>query len=517
MNSMSNTFGIGNIIFLVFIVGLLQSTGLAETPYQIAWVDQLGTATHDCGHGVSTDTNGNVFISGHTAGSLGGDHVGGNDAFIIKYNGSGNRSWSRQLGTTSSDISYGVSVDPTGNAFISGYTYGNLDGINAGYQDAFVARYDESGVMDWTRQLGTANRDISCGVSTDANGNAFISGYTYGSLDGDNFGSADAFVTKYDASGSLLWTRQLGSTDDDISNGVSTDVDGNVFISGNTYGSLYGDNAGNDDAFVTKYNNSGTLQWTRQIGSTEGDSSCGVSTDANGNVFISGYTYGSLDGDNFGSADAFVTKYDASGSLLWTRQLGTTGWDNSRSVFADAEGNVFISGITNGDFGGGSAGNCDAFVGKYDGSGNLLWTRQFGTADYDIAFGVSTDGVGNVFIAGETEGNFGDTNAGYTDAFIIKLVRAGDYNHDGYIDQADFTTWADSYGDSGMNLPADGNGDRVIDQADYTIWADNYGSTLTTPPTTPIPEPTTLAFLLTLTTLTLLNRSSRRSSTRKTT
>ncbi|MCI0491519.1 MAG: SBBP repeat-containing protein, partial [Planctomycetes bacterium] len=156
-------------------------------------------------------------------------------------------------GSTVDDYSQGVSADGLGNVYISGTTLGSLGGPNAGYTDAFVSKYDAAGVLQWTRQLGSGSWDVSWGVSADGLGNVYISGSTGGSLGGPNAGGGDAFVAKYDAAGALKWTEQLGSTVDDYSQGVSADGLGNVYISGYTLGSLGGPNAGSCDAFVAKY------------------------------------------------------------------------------------------------------------------------------------------------------------------------------------------------------------------------------------------------------------------------
>ena len=107
----------------------------------------------------------------------------------------------------------------------------------------------------------------------------------------------------------LSWKRQLGTSSSDSSNGVATDRNGNVYVSGITYGSLAGANQGTIDAWVAKYNSSGTLVWKRQLGTDSEDRSNGVATDSNGNVYISGYTQGSLAGANQGAIDAWVVKY----------------------------------------------------------------------------------------------------------------------------------------------------------------------------------------------------------------
>lgn len=369
-----------------------------------------------------TDAAGNVLISGYTQGSLDGQpYAGGSDAFVSKYDTSGNLLWTRQQGTSNTDVSKGVAVDAAAHVFISGYTNGDLDGTNAGSDDAFVSKYDTSGSFLWTRQLGTADQDISQAVAADADGSVFISGYTNGDLDGFNAGGYDAFVTKYNASGSLLWTRQLGKSNNERSYGVAADVNGDVLISGYTYSRLDGNNAGSSDAFVSKYDTSGNLLWTRQLGTSGPDKSWGVATDAAGNVFITGDTTGSLGGANAGNTDAFVSKYDTSGNLVWTRQQGTSGNDISLGVTADSAGNVFITGYTFGSLGGLNAGDWDAFVSKYDTSGSLLWTRQLGTSAWDQSCGVTADAAGNVFSSGQTDGDLDGLNAGWTDGFIVKF------------------------------------------------------------------------------------------------
>ena len=144
--------------------------------------------------------------------------------------------------------------------------------------------------VSWGRQLGTAGSDQCHGVSADALGNVYICGFTTGALGGANLGSLDAFVSKYDAQGRLLWTRQLGSTEEDQAESVSADGLGNVYIAGFTAGSLNVPNAGGYDAFVSKYDADGKLEWTRQFGTSADDESTGVSADGLGNVYVTGYT-----------------------------------------------------------------------------------------------------------------------------------------------------------------------------------------------------------------------------------
>ncbi len=163
--------------------------------------------------------------------------------------------WTRQLGTDGIDIGYGVSVDSSGNAYVTGITYGGLDGnTNVGFDDMFLTKYDTSGTRLWTQQLGTSSLEIGNGVSVDSSGNAYVTGGTQGGLDGNtSAGSWDMFLTKYNTAGTKLWTKQLGTSSLEIGNGVSVDSSGNAYVTGGTQGGLDGNTSvGGSDMFLVK-------------------------------------------------------------------------------------------------------------------------------------------------------------------------------------------------------------------------------------------------------------------------
>ena len=298
------------------------NVGVACIPPWIG-TKQLGVAGQNTlGYSVATDASGNVYVAGYTKGGLDGNTLTGTyDFFVTKYNSSGVKQYTRQLGVAAKDTSgRSVATDASGNVYVSGYTDGGLDGNTlTGTLDSFVTKYDSSGVKQYTRQLGVAAKDTSGrSVATDASGNVYVSGYTDGGLDGNTLtGTLDSFVTKYDSSGVKQYTRQLGVAGGSASGwSVATDASGNVYVAGSTTGGLDGNTlTGTRDFLVTKYNSSGVKQYTRQLGVagqiTYGQS---VATDANGNVYVAGETKGGLDGNTLtGTRDFFVTKYNSSG------------------------------------------------------------------------------------------------------------------------------------------------------------------------------------------------------------
>lgn len=400
-------------ILLSLLVGLFCAVPLPALAQTVEWISQWGSSDDDEATGVSFDSLGNVYISGYTDGSQ------KDIAFVSKYSDLGAFQWTKQLLTTSPFVpdpvinarSYDVSVDDLDNVYVSGWA-ANYSSANHGV-DAFVSKYDASGSIQWTELSAVDGADSSYGVSADGQGNVYVSYF----ISGQGIGfSPPVFLSKYNDTGTHLWTADdfglVPTTDDYYSYDVSADGLGNVYIAGSITW------PGRQTAFFSKCDDSGALQWTRQL---ENSGSTGVSADGLGNVYISGYTIGSLDGSNAGGMDAFVGKYDNAGTLLWIRQLGTSSDDCGNGVSVDGLGNVYISGYTEGSLDGSNAGGKDAFVSKYDAAGTFLWTEQFGTVDDDISCGVSADGFGNVFFAGYTYGGLGGPNAGGEDAFVGKI------------------------------------------------------------------------------------------------
>ena len=387
------------------------------------WTRQFGTSTSDQASSISVNSSG-VYVVGWTRGDLGGlGNAGSDDGFLRKYDFSGTDLWTRQFGTSSRDQPTGVSVDSSG-VHVAGSTQGSLGGTNAGGWDTFVFKYDSAGTNLLTSQFGTSSNDFANGVSSDSSG-AYVAGSTRGSLGGTNAGGSDAFVRKYDSGGTDLWTKQFGSSLSDDALGIAVDSSG-AYVAGQTGGTLPGQtSAGRTDAFVRKYDSGGNELWTRQFGSLGPVFDNAASVDVGDGVYVVGVA-GILPGQvGFGETDVYVRKYDRSGNELWTRQFGTSSFDSANGVSADSSG-VYVAGLTRGTLPGQtSAGSGDAFVRKYDFDGTELWTRQFGSSAYDEANGISADSSG-VYVTGRTAGRLpGQSKTSVEDAFVRKYDSDG--------------------------------------------------------------------------------------------
>jgi len=182
----------------------LSSQYETSSGFTILFTQQLGTSASDAGYGVTVDSSDNIYVTGYTAGGLDGNtNSGDNDIFLVKYNSSGVKQWTQQLGTSTDDLGYGVAVDSSDNIYLTGWTQGGLDGnTNAGGQDIFLVKYNSSGTKQWAQQLGSTSHEVGYGVTVDSSDNIYVTGTTYGGLDGNtNSGNLDIFLVKFNSDG----------------------------------------------------------------------------------------------------------------------------------------------------------------------------------------------------------------------------------------------------------------------------------------------------------------------------
>ena len=353
----------------------------------------------------------------------------------------------------------------------------------------------------WATFLGGGNFEALRSLDSDPSGNIFGVGsttsvnfpvknagtYFYGTKNG----ASDVVILKFNGSGGLLWSTYYGGNDVDISRAINIDAAGNVFLSGCTASSnfptqnagTYFDNTFNAgvlsfDVFILKFDNSGNCLWATYYGGSASQSGFGLSIDATGNVFVTGNTksvdFPTQDGGTYfdgvfndgilssTTEDAFILKFDNSGKRLWATYYGGKKAEDSFGCCVDAAGNVFVTGRTQSfDFATQDAGtyydgihnangSYDAFILKFDNSGNRLWATFYGGNSSDESgMCLRTDAAGDIFVTGYTwSSDFPTQNAGTyfdgilggaADAFILKFDTNGN------------RLWATYYGGSGID------------------------------------------------------------------
>jgi hypothetical protein len=467
--------------YLIFLctISLFQITNIIAQITDWDWASKSGGINSDVGRSVTTDANGNVYVTGFfksvsitfgTTVLYNLDNSGiTNDLFLVKYDANGNVLWARKGGGANDDTPRDIATDASGNVFITGcfdgsITFGTTTLTNPG--GVFLVKYNTNGDLIWARAADGISPEQVFGVAADANGNVFITGnfrnntISFGDITltnttaGSNPILYDIFVVKYDGDGNVLWAKSEGGTGEDYARGVAVDPAGRAYVTGQfvssamTFNSSTLTNSGSSDIFllVYDYDATGSRLYAKSVGGANGDNSLGISVALNSSTFsfdilLTGtfsspsITFGSTTLINSGGSDFFVAKFNnLTSDFVWAKSgVNAINDDFGRGISTDSNGNVYVTGyfgsalITFGETTLVNAGATDLFVVKYDINGNELWAKSAGGLYDDQSFGIASENNGNVYITGYygsssiTFGNTTLTNTGNVDMFIAKL------------------------------------------------------------------------------------------------
>lgn len=409
----------------------------------------LGTGT-SYGKAVVTDSTGNVYVTGSFQGTVDFDpsaathtltsQAGSYDIYVAKYSSAGAWLWAADLGGSSYDVGQAISVDGSGNVYVTGdfegsATFGPFLLTGPGSDDAFVAKLNASGVVQWAKNVsGAGSSSFGLGLKVDSSGNV----YTTGSFTGTaNFGSpvnsngsADAFAWKLDTSGNSVWAIGLGGIGYDTGYGLGLDSSGNPYVVGSfsnlvNFGATPLTSTGLSDIFVTKLSAStGSVTWATQMGGSDYDEGYAIALDSSNNVFVTGYfnqtaTFGGFSLTSTGGDDAFVAKLSNTGTVTWVRGLGGSGYDNAYALAVDSSGNVYVTGSFYHQLrlnipgasspytltGTPTANAYDMFFARFNSNGDLAWARDLGGSDsWNAGFGVWVDSSAATYLTGQFSG-----------------------------------------------------------------------------------------------------------------
>jgi hypothetical protein len=405
------------VVAVLGAVGLSVLVGATALAVTVGWTRQVGTSSDDHAGGVAVDGAG-ITIVGTTNGRIGAENKGASDGFIRRYTPTGTVLWTRQFGTAQQEEATRVAADGTGLTVI-GATDGKLTGSHVpvlGINDIFVRRYDRTGAVEWTRQIGTDAEETVGDVAAGPAG-IVIAGGTSGDITGPSHGMHDVLVRRYSRTGATVWTRQFGTGENDSGSAVAID-DAGITVGGGTDGDLVGANHGPfTDAFLRRYDFEGNVLWTRQWGQEGDDQVLSLAADATGITAV-GYTTVDATGDH--PSQAFIRRYDRSGTLLWTHSFGTKESEIAWGVAADPTA-LTVTGYTYGKLDGQHLGGFDVFVRRYDRAGNVVWRTQFGTTGADLGIGVAANASGFA-VVGHTSGSLGGPARGELDVFLRRYT-----------------------------------------------------------------------------------------------
>lgn len=387
---------------------------------------------------IYVDGTSNTYLCGETYNSPGlastlshqTTNGGGQDLIIAKFHSSGSLSWATYYGGTNNENNPNIVLDNLGNIYASGSTsstvgistVGSHQATIAGSGDAFLVKFNSSGVRQWGTYLGGSSYDYDPNIATDGTGNVYVAFSTSstnnisttGASQLTRSGAEDLGLVKFNTSGVRQWGTYLGGNLYESKPSITVDPNSNIYIGGitnsttgiATTGAHQGFLVGGYDAFITKLNSAGVKQWSTYSGGPGNEQSSSISNSSDGNIYLLTETNSTT---NISTPNAFQTilaggvdlalfKYSASGVRLFGTYYGDSGNEDNGSLTVSPAGDVTIAGHTS------SVGSFASTIGAYKSSslGEDFFISQF----YDCA--------GNLGAMGTISGAGGNSNCSNT-------------------------------------------------------------------------------------------------------
>lgn len=416
---------------------------------QYRWSKQAGGLAQDYGQGIAVDSTENSYVTGVFSdsakfGTVTLKSAGAQDIFLAKFDSTGELRWAIRTGGLNADEGHGLAVDASGNIGVVGSSQSKasareMTAMRAGSDDIFIARYDNSGKLLWSKYAGGNEADRGTAIAQDAAGNSYVTGYFQGEAvfgEGEpraeilkSAGSTDIFIAKYNTSGNLLWARKAGGASADTGFAVAVDALGNCFVAGAFQDTAVFDSeareaitvtsAGANDVFIAQYDSAGNLLWARSAGGSQLDQGKSLAVDARSNCYVTGKfsNFAVFENDTLRGfeEDIFVAKYNARGSLQWVRSAGGRQQDVGESIALEDENSIHVSGEFSNEASFGKIKlKCEAerdiFVVQYDSLGNVVSARKCGTTGIRPGVRNAVTSSGRSLFTGSFTGetNFGE-------------------------------------------------------------------------------------------------------------
>jgi hypothetical protein len=309
---------------------------------QLQWAKKTGGGGRDTYNDIDMDNDGNIYATG----------IYINDFIVYKFNPQGDTVWSRRYASVNQVATgYDIAVDDSGNVYVTGYSWGMNMLPSNGNEDAFVMKFDTDGNLTWAKSFGGSSLDFGNGLTLDGSGNLYVTGLFSGTVDfnpsttsADTFfmtsaGDRDVYVLKLTTAGDFVWAVRAGGTGTDAGGNIVMDGAGDIFITGSfnssaDFGTTTLTSAGGTDAFFAKLNSNGNFLWAKQIGGTGNDGIRDIKIDASDNIFLTGTFIETVDLDP-DNGEFIVTSAKTSSFILKLSSDPLTGIANNERSMND--------------------------------------------------------------------------------------------------------------------------------------------------------------------------------------
>lgn len=412
----------------------------------VAWTKSYGGSGDDTPRSIISTSDGGFAVFGFTN-SIDGDvsskNLAVNDYWLLKFDADENLQWQKTYGGSGDDRGQAVIQTSDGGFAITGYAQSE-DGDasnNEGFHDNWVLKLDANGNILWEKSFGFAGHDHSYALVEAVGGGFFFSGFLdvtssngEGATDKGSslsaHGVGEFWGTKVDETGNLDWRKYFGGTNNDRAYGLAHGHDGGYVMAGFTESNDFDiSNAkGSYDFWVVKIDKNGTLEWESSFGGSGIDQGQDIAQTHDGGYVVVGSTFSNdiQVTKNNGESDIWLVKLDGSGQLVWEKNFGGTAFDAAKSVQRTSDNGFLISGSSksNTDDVLQNFGENDFWLIKTNASGDLLWQQNFGGAGLDYAYDAIEISNGKYIVVGETSSiDFPEVeNLGGQDLVILMLV-----------------------------------------------------------------------------------------------
>jgi hypothetical protein len=400
---------------LLFILMLIFSVSTVSAQVDFIWGKQFGSDSDERTRNLVIDSLNNVYVFGKTKGKIGKENFGKYDGFIVKIDSSANTVWAIQVGSGEEDDLIYADIDKWGNLYVTGFI--GVDSKNTAIpnMDILVIKINTNGEIVWQKQYGTDKADYGGSIAVNSEGDIYVIGSTEGDMSNTSKGKTDCFILHLDNEGNQLNTIQFGTSADDNGYGITTGTNSNIYVCGTTEGNIAGKNAGKSDIFWGIYSEDLKQHKMTQFGTEKSDCAVEIKTNKN-NIYVAGSTDWVLVPTQKLNGDCFLQKWNDKGKLIWTEQFGTANWDGINGLAIIQDKGVVVSGCMNNP-------TCQSFCKMYNEEGSLLWSRNFiaqggrGTCGK----GICVNRQGYIYHVGYTGANLFSELRGIHDVFLIKL------------------------------------------------------------------------------------------------
>lgn len=504
---------------IIYLIGLVLIFVFNQSyAQQLEWANTFGSTEWDEGRSITTDSQGNVYITGVFTDTVDFDpsnntfnlitQPGVSDVFVSKLNSVGEFVWAISFEGTSYAEGNDIDIDDQGNVFVTGSFEDTVDFdpgasvfelVTPGHLQVFVVKLDNSGLFQWAKSTTSLSGNESNAVFITESNNVYLTGQYSGTVDFDPgidefeltaVGGKDAFILKLDENGEFIWAKSIGGALYEGSLDIVCNASEEVIITGYFNGTVDFDpnvgvfemNAGSNDIFLLKLSSSGTLVWAKNIPGPDHDHPHSIALDEDGNIYTCGEFRGSLEFTSGGSTltmtsggnrDAIIFKLTESGEFIWAKSIGGTGDQIAYGISIDPFGDPVIAGSFENtiDLNPGvgekiktSLDDRDLFLVKLNPDGIFTWGEAFGGNYSSIPSKTHIDHLGNLY----TIGYFGGT---LNLDFLPNILDFTDNGDDDIFIQKIAPEYAsiDEYNSSDFNIyPNPNNGLFYIDVSQFT-------------------------------------------------